>query len=229
VSELIVNADDFGRSRGINRGVLDCHDHGIVTSASLMTLWPASAEAAADAEARPSLSLGLHLDLGEWFCRGDVWECTYLRVPLDDEQAVQAEVHRQLMAFQRLVGRDPTHLDSHQHVHREEPARSILVELGETLGVPVRHHSPLVRYRGDFFGQGRRGDSIPAALSVESLLAVLATIEPGTTELGCHPGYADDLRTTYQRERAAEVATLCDARVWTELQTQGIELTSFAR
>lgn len=226
--ELIVNADDFGRSRGINRGVIDCHDRGIVTSASLMTLWPASREAATAAATRPRLSLGLHLDLGEWYCRAGSWECTYLRVALEDEPAVRAEAERQLRAFRRLVGRDPTHLDSHQHVHREEPARTVLVQLGRMFGVPVRHESPFIRYRGDFFGQGRTGESIPAALSVEALLAVLSTLEQGTTELGCHPGYADDLTTSYRRERAAEVATLCDARIREELRHRSIELASFA-
>jgi predicted glycoside hydrolase/deacetylase ChbG (UPF0249 family) len=80
-------------------------------------------EAADAARVRPRLSLGLHLDLGEWLYRGDRWECTYLRVQLDDEGAVRTETARQLAAFRRLVGCDPTHLDSHQHVHREEPAR----------------------------------------------------------------------------------------------------------
>ena len=46
---LIVNADDFGRSPGVNRGVIRGHEQGIVTSATLMVRWPAAAEAAADA------------------------------------------------------------------------------------------------------------------------------------------------------------------------------------
>jgi len=44
---LIVNADDFGQSQGVNRGVIAAHEHGIVTSASLMVRWPAAIEAAA--------------------------------------------------------------------------------------------------------------------------------------------------------------------------------------
>ena len=44
---LIVNADDFGQSPGVNRGIIEAHQHGIVTSASLMVSWPAAAEAAA--------------------------------------------------------------------------------------------------------------------------------------------------------------------------------------
>ena len=39
---LIVNADDFGQSAGINRGIIEAHEHGIVTSTSLMVRWPAA-------------------------------------------------------------------------------------------------------------------------------------------------------------------------------------------
>ncbi len=63
---LIVNADDYGRSSGINRGVIKAHESGIVTSASLMVRWPAAVEAAEYCRDRPDLSLGLHVDLAEW-------------------------------------------------------------------------------------------------------------------------------------------------------------------
>ncbi|PYS69828.1 MAG: hypothetical protein DMF73_14065 [Acidobacteria bacterium] len=54
---LIVNADDFGQSPGINRGVIEAHENGIVTSASLMVRWPAAAEAAQYARGHPDLSV----------------------------------------------------------------------------------------------------------------------------------------------------------------------------
>src|SRR5262249_16709084 len=120
---LIVNADDFGQSPGVNRGVIAAHERGIVTSASLMVRWPAAAEAAAYARTHPDLGLGLHLDLGEWTYREGSWVARYLVAVPDDARAVSDEVGRQLAAFRSLVGRDPTHLDSHQHVHREDPVR----------------------------------------------------------------------------------------------------------
>ncbi|HEV2791037.1 MAG TPA: ChbG/HpnK family deacetylase, partial [Solirubrobacterales bacterium] len=61
---LIVNADDLGLSRSVNEGIFEAHQHGIVTSASLMVRQGA-AEAAAEALAEhPDLAVGLHLDLG---------------------------------------------------------------------------------------------------------------------------------------------------------------------
>ena len=71
---LIVNADDFGLSPGVNRGILETHERGILTAASLMVRAPAAAEAAAAAHDHPRLSVGLHLDLGEWICRDGAWE-----------------------------------------------------------------------------------------------------------------------------------------------------------
>ena len=44
---LIVNADDFGLSEGVNRGIIEAHERGIVTSASLMVLKPSAVSAAA--------------------------------------------------------------------------------------------------------------------------------------------------------------------------------------
>ena len=81
---LIVNADDFGQSPGVNRGVAAAHERGVVTSASLMVRWPAAAEAAEYARAHPELSVGLHLDLGEWAHRGGEWVCLYRVVPDGD-------------------------------------------------------------------------------------------------------------------------------------------------
>jgi chitin disaccharide deacetylase len=66
---LIVNADDFGLSEGVNRGIIEAAEKGIVTSASLMVRQPAAAAAAAYARKLDRISVGLHLDLGEWVYR----------------------------------------------------------------------------------------------------------------------------------------------------------------
>src|SRR5436309_3540787 len=115
---LIVNADDFGQSPGVNRGIIEAHERGIVTSASLMVRWPAATEAAAYAKQHPELSVGLHLDLGEWiYCDGE-WRKLYDVIQEDDAVAVATEVEQQVRAFRQLMGRNPTHIDSHQHSHR---------------------------------------------------------------------------------------------------------------
>jgi predicted glycoside hydrolase/deacetylase ChbG (UPF0249 family) len=224
---LIVNADDFGQSPGVNRGVVEAHERGIVTSASLMVRWPAAAEAAAYARGRPELSVGLHVDLGEWVCEGGAWRPLYA-VPLDDAGSATDEVARQLLRFRELTGQPPTHLDSHQHVHRRDPVRSALAALARDLGIPLREGDPHIRYSGAFYGQTADGEPRPDAITVAGLIRILETLPPGLTELGCHPGYADDVHTMYRHERAREIAVLCDPRVRGALARLRIQLTSFA-
>ena len=103
---LIVNADDFGRSASVNHGVIEAHERGIDTSASLMVRWAAAEEAAAYARAGSGLSLGLHVDVGEWAYRENGWIQLY-----GAAADLEAEVAQQLGRFRELAGRDPTHLD----------------------------------------------------------------------------------------------------------------------
>jgi predicted glycoside hydrolase/deacetylase ChbG (UPF0249 family) len=223
---VIVNADDFGQSPGVNRGVIQAHEQGIVTSTSLMVHWSAAAEAAAYARRHPRLGVGLHLDLGEWAYREGDWVHVYRVVDKDDAPAIAAEVASQIQAFERLIGRPPTHLDSHQHVHRTDPTRSIVLDAARRLDVPVREFS--VAYRGGFYGQDGQGVSYPEWVGVAGLIRILASLGPGLTEIGCHPAAVDDLETMYRAERLVELATLCDPRVRGAIAEMEIELTSFA-
>src|SRR3989442_6607250 len=62
MKHLIVNGDDFGASRGVNRGILEAHVRGILTSTSLIVNGAWSEEAAALSCDAPELSVGLHVD-----------------------------------------------------------------------------------------------------------------------------------------------------------------------
>jgi chitin disaccharide deacetylase len=225
---LIVNSDDLGLSAGVNRGIAHAHEHGIVTSASLMVRAPHAPDAARYAHDHPALSVGLHVDLGEWRYTGEAWIAAYEVVPLDDAGAVRAEIDAQLERFQQLLGRPPTHLDSHQHVHREPPARDVVLAHGRRLGVPVRELTPGIRYEGGFYGQAAHGEPWPQGIAPESLCALLRELPEGTTEFGCHPGLGDESGSSYAGERDVETATLCDVRVLAALAEEGIELCSFA-
>jgi predicted glycoside hydrolase/deacetylase ChbG (UPF0249 family) len=202
---LVVNADDFGLARGVNEGIIEAHLHGIVTSTSLMVLRPAAAEAVALAGACPELSIGLHFEDDEL---GDA------------DQAERAFV-AQLARFRELVGRDPTHVDSHHHVHAAHLAT--FEELVEPLGVPLRHDGR-VRYLGGFWGQ-------PDLAHVQRpFLRRLIEAETGEgfNELGCHPArISDDLRSSYLRERAVELRTLTEAGLRRELESKAVRLVSF--
>jgi predicted glycoside hydrolase/deacetylase ChbG (UPF0249 family) len=224
---LIVNADDFGLSHDVNAGIIAAHEYGIVTSGSLMVRGPAAREAAEYAAGHSRLSVGLHIDLGEWQCVDREWREVYRVVPLEDAVAVSAEVRRQLDVFCALVASKPTHIDSHQHVHRGEPVRTAVLEVAAELQVPVRDFSPKIRYCGGFYGQAEYGEPWPEGISREGLLRILEDLPAGVNELGCHPGFDDGLPTMYRLERRREVETLCDAEIAAAIRRLNIRLVSF--
>jgi predicted glycoside hydrolase/deacetylase ChbG (UPF0249 family) len=222
-----VNADDFGQSSGINEGIIQCHELGVVTSASLMVRWPGASAAADYARAHSALSVGLHVDLGEWTYQNGEWVPLYEVVALNDPTAMRAEIVHQLETFRRFMGSDPTHIDSHQHVHRREPASEVVAEIGNRLRVPVRQCGDQLTYLGDFYGHGSEGCVLDDAITVEHLIRLLRTLPDGTTELGCHPGLRCDAPGMYIAEREQEVNVLCDPRVRATIRAERIELISF--
>lgn len=226
--ELIVNADDFGLSAGVNRGIARAHEEGVVTSASLMVRGAHAPAAARYARAHPRLAVGLHVDLGEWRYTGGTWHAAYEIVDGDDPVAVEAEVAAQLERFERLVGAPPTHIDGHQHVQRDEPVRSVVLRHAERLDVVVRDCTPGVRYEGGFYGQAGRGEPWPEGIAPQALCALILALPDGTTELGCHPGLDDASGSSYSAERTVETATLCDPAVRAALVEAGVALRSFA-
>ena len=223
----IVNADDFGLTSGVNRGIIEAHEHGIVTSASLMVRYTAAKEAADYARSRANFSIGLHVDLGEWRYANGEWRAAYQVVSADDAAAVGAECSRQLDQFEALMGQPPTHLDSHQHVHLSEPVRTILSEFATKLGVPLRSCSSRVTYCGSFYGQTGEGDPYAEGISVEGLTRTIETLPAGWTEIGCHPGYSNDLDSVYLREREEEVRVLCASTARAALERSRVRLRSF--
>ena len=212
---LIVNADDLGTSPGVNRGIVEAHQRGIVTSASLMVDRAAAADGVERAAAAPGLSVGLHFE-------GD-------DVDLSDAGVARGELERQLERFHMLVGRGPTHIDSHHHVHRAEPAIEAFREVADGLGVPLREASP-VAFVGGFYAQWEWEVTELHYVSVEFLEQILRTeVTNEWTELGCHPGYIDPaFDSVYRMEREAEIETLTDPRVPAILADCDIALRSYA-
>jgi predicted glycoside hydrolase/deacetylase ChbG (UPF0249 family) len=223
---LIVNADDLGLSAGVNAGILEAHERGIVTSTSLMVRKPAAEEAASLAASHPSLAIGLHLDLGQWDYEQGEWKVAYENCPPDDPAAVDAECRAQVDAFRALLGRGPTHLDSHQHAHEHEPAASIATTIAAELGVPLRGR--LVRYEGGFYGQSGRGEPYPEGIATSHLTQLIEALPAGWTEFGCHPGIGVEAESSYAGEREIEVNALCDPVVSATIDREGVRLRSFA-
>ena len=216
---LVVNGDDFGASEGINRGIVEAHVHGILTSASLMVTGCATEEAAALSREHPRLGVGLH-----W----DVWGEDERAFDTRDLPAVREEFARQLDAFRVLMGRDPTHVDSHQHAHLEPHVRDEFAKLVAPLGVPLRGVGD-VAFVGGFYAQWEWSVTDLHHVSIEFLQQLLREeVGPGVTELACHPGHpSPGFRSVYVDERAEEVRTLCDPRVRATVDELGIRLVNY--
>lgn len=224
---LIVTADEFGRSPGVNRGIVDAHREGVVTGASVLVRMPGADDAARRSKDNPGLALGLQVDIGEWVCREGRWDAAYTRVSPDDPDAVATEAADQLGAFRDLFGRDPEWLCSHQSVHRSEPARSVLLAQARELQVPLRDFTRGLFVCTEFFGQTSKGEPFEAGITVERLVKLVGNLPPGITELICHPGCLDDGAGTYGAEREEELRVLTDPRIRAALLAHGVELRSF--
>jgi predicted glycoside hydrolase/deacetylase ChbG (UPF0249 family) len=152
--QLVVNADDLGLTVGVNNGIFDAHDRGILTSASVFANAPATPNAIRRARVRPSLGVGVHLALVDgtpmlppsrvpslveddgrfhpsW--KPLIVACLRGRVALDEvERELTAQIDRIRSEGIRL-----THLDAHKHVHAFPPIFSIVARLAERFRIPV--------------------------------------------------------------------------------------------
>jgi hopanoid biosynthesis associated protein HpnK len=151
---LVVNADDLGLTVGVNNGIFDAHDRGVLTSASLFANARATADAIARARRRPSLGIGCHLTLvdgqptlpparvpslieddgrfrSSW--KPFIVSCLLGRISLSEvEQELTAQIDRLRSAGVRL-----THLDAHKHVHAYPPVFAIVTRLADRFRIPV--------------------------------------------------------------------------------------------
>ena len=151
---LVVNADDLGLTVGVNNGIFDAHDRGVLTSASVFANARATDDALARALRRPSLGIGCHLTLVDGrptlpparvpsLIEGDgrfrrswkpfIVSCLMGRVSLPEvEQELTAQIDRV-----RSAGVTLTHLDAHKHVHAYPPIFAIVTRLAERFRIPV--------------------------------------------------------------------------------------------
>lgn len=242
--KLIVNADDFGYSKGVNLGIVEAHTDGIVSSATMMMNMPGVEHAFRLAEDHPSLGVGIHLVLtcgaplepnvpsltDEYgaFRRG--------QAHLADVSAeeVEREFTAQLERFFR-TGRRPSHIDSHHHVHAHEAILPVVLRLAERFRLPVRYPWVFGQQRGDhppvpttqgfshhFYGDGLTADTLVGI--VEELSGC------STAEIMCHPAYLDEELLTgssYARQRARELQILTSPEVREYIRDRKVQLVTF--
>lgn len=152
---LIVNADDFGLTSGVNRAIIESHEHGIVTSATLMARGAKFQEAVDSASRNPRLSVGCHVLLVDASPVLDVRQVSSLATTNSgepkfrdslisfaglalaarlDEDQIEAEITAQIRNLQ-TAGIRVSHLDSHKHTHMFPVVFRPMLRAARTCGV----------------------------------------------------------------------------------------------
>jgi predicted glycoside hydrolase/deacetylase ChbG (UPF0249 family) len=155
--QLIVNADDYGRTAGVVEGILRAHQQGIVTSTTAMMNMPGIEAALRRAQSYPDLGLGVHLvssawrpllppeqipslvdDDGAFLSQKAIWA----RPEAIQRDELRAELTAQVERFQALTGHLPDHLDCHHFVHSHPLFFALYVELASQWNLPIRAPFP---------------------------------------------------------------------------------------
>lgn len=287
MKRLVVNADDFGMAEGINRGIAEAHQHGILTSATLVANGEAFDSAVAQACGHPRLGVGVHLNLtqGKPVCAPPQvpslidQQGRFFRGPLALLRSILlgtarlSEIERELAAQiekVRNAGIDITHLDAHKHVHmlpgifpsvvrlakqhgirgvrcalerptglwgvlrrKRSAAPAILRQYARSraLGLLARASGKQLREAGLVSPRYFYGIMQTGFLDEAELDAILRSVREGTSELMCHPGYADHAlrpeitRLVAQRERELKALTRPETRKL--LAELGIQLINY--
>jgi predicted glycoside hydrolase/deacetylase ChbG (UPF0249 family) len=245
VRTLIVNADDFGLTRGVSAGILAAHRHGIVTSTTVLVTAEIDREQLARAR-DAGLGLGLHMNLtlGRPLTRARSLvdgRGAFVRDPRRAAAGaaaheVRAEAEAQVERFEKLLGRRPTHIDTHHHVGLYPPVRDVVLEVARARGVAVRSQDAVARTRARSAGVRTTdhffGEAGPDAYwSSARTLAHLRALPPGVSEFMCHPGRFDDELgySRYGRQREVEMTGLGTAGARGAAAALGIELRHFGQ
>ncbi len=148
----IITGDDFGSSPAVNRGIIEAHERGILTSASLLVTGEAFAEAVALAKTHPGLAVGLHLVVSSGRAALGPGEIPNLvdaegrfssrlfraglrfRFNPRVRRELHLEIRAQLEKFRR-TGLTLSHVDGHQHFHVHPVVLGMLIELAEEFGI----------------------------------------------------------------------------------------------
>ncbi|MEH7492449.1 chitin disaccharide deacetylase [Neobacillus niacini] len=201
--KLIVNADDFGYSRGVNYGIIDAHKYGIVNSTTMMMNMPGANQAVELAKEHPALKLGIHLVLT---CGKPLLSDVSTLVDeqgnfkklndfINDQNLSLIELEREWTAqIDRFLdfGLTATHFDSHHHVHGIPEFLPVIQRLSRKYNLPARRISeqpvegvPTFTdcFFHDFYGEGATQEYFNELSQRD--------VDHQTVEVMCHPGYLD--------------------------------------
>lgn len=245
---LICNADDFGHSKGVNLGIIDAYQYGIVRSTTMMAGMPGFDHAVDLAKANPGLHIGVHLTLSCGSSVGGIYKTitdrqgnflhlTEVEYKARENQFDLAEVEREYDAqIQKILasGIQVDHFDSHHHTHNLPGVVDVFLKLAKKYGVAVRLYDKS-RLTGeyahikttDYFIDTFYGDLATA----EHFQSICQQHPVGSLEVMCHPAYLDvalSQLSSYNIKRTEELQVLTSDEIKNYIREKGIQLSYFS-
>lgn len=225
--KLIVNADDFGLTPGVNYGIVEAFEYGVLTSTTLMINQKFAKHAIDLGKRYRGLGIGIHVTFDKGKALSGISSLTDSSGELlkfgklkeaGKEEDFYREAKLQIERFIELVGRKPTHIDTHHHIHMKiEGAIKAIERVGVEYGLEIRNSKSLVE---DFYDE---------LVDTKKLLEMLELKKNDVVELMCHPGYVDcELLDTssYNRKREEELKILKSQEL-KEYVTENFELIDY--
>ncbi|MGG3562915.1 chitin disaccharide deacetylase [Neobacillus rhizosphaerae] len=219
---LIVNADDFGLSKGVNYGIIDSYLYGIVNSTTMMMNMDGTEHAIQLAKRYPELRVGIHLVItcGKPLSHnvlslvdehGDFKSCSNLNPSDISLVELEREWTAQIDRFIKS-GLKPSHLDSHHHVHTLKELVPVVKCLSNKFGLPVRKNGNVGIDGVDSFSDIALFDFYNEGVTPDYFAKLNERVNDGlTVEVMCHPAYLDNTLLTvssYAYQRLTELEIL---------------------
>jgi predicted glycoside hydrolase/deacetylase ChbG (UPF0249 family) len=239
MKRLIVNADDFGMALKVNEGIGYAHEHGILTSTTVMMNKPYALEMKEYQRRFPNLGFGIHLVLtsGKPLGKGyktltderGVFKRSFITDDDFDVDEAYEEFMMQVRLFQETNG-NPTHIDSHHHVHQKPKLKPVIERIASELNIPVRRQSG---YMSDILRMPVRCDSSFYGQSVgyATLEAIIKRVtNQEVVECMTHVGFVDKEvieASIYNFKRVEELVLITSEEVKKLIENEGITLVNY--
>lgn len=247
--QLIMNADDFGLTTKVNQAILQCIDHGIVKSTTLMVNQQATQDAIALIKSgQVNADVGLHITLTSGApilpaeqvadlvdSNGMFLSRTQLanKEGIDINQAYN-EMHAQYK-FAINAGVNISHIDTHHFAATQASLRPAYTQFVNEIGLPSRrfvdHCNTFSAIMPDAFDLNFYDQGVAVNKLQALLLQYKKTLVNGTVELMCHPGLSGDSDlipvSSYVEKRAEEMKILTSSELLSWLEQQQIQCIGF--
>ncbi|WP_055666969.1 chitin disaccharide deacetylase [Desnuesiella massiliensis] len=244
--KLIINADDFGLTKGISLGILDSMEKGIVTETTAMPNGLYFEEAIREAKNRGIYNIGVHLTL--------TWGKPILPVEqvsslVDDKgnfirlgkahsyeyEEVKRELNAQMEKF-LSTGLNPTHIDGHHHFFAfEKEILDIVIDIAKEYELPLRcasaEHKKYYSIREVKTTEAFSSDFYASNVSYDYLVDLISKYrDVDSFEIMTHPAYVDEevlSISSYNSFREKEFHILTSSEIKDFINRSEVQLIGF--